>query len=120
MANVKSVEVIDKEPSGKLAEVEFDKGKLFLDLSEDQELLEERLYRELTRTVQAMRKKQGLVVSDRIELTLKADSETEKVLKKFVDNLKKDVGASKVEVGKLAGKTEDKLKFKDKVVEVRF
>lgn len=120
MANVKSVEVIDKEPSGKLAEVEFDKGKLFLDLSEDQELLEERLYRELTRTVQAMRKKKGLVVSDRIELTLKSDPETENVLKKFVDSLKKDVGASGVEVGKLVGKAEGELKFKDKIVEVGF
>ena len=82
--------------------------------------MEERFYRELTRTVQSMRKKQKLVVSDRIELTLKSDSETEKVLKKYVDNLKKGVGANKVEVGKSEGKSEGKLKFKDKVVEVRF
>ncbi len=120
MANVKSISVVDKEPKGKLSGMEFDKGKLFLDLSEDQELLEERLYRELTRVIQAMRKKQGLVVTDKIELTMKSDPETEKVLKKFVDKLKKDVGAGGVEVGKLVGKSRDELKFKDKVVEVKF
>jgi len=120
ISNVKEVEVSSKKPSGELAEGEFENGKLFLDLSEDQALMEERLYRELTRTVQSMRKKKGLIVNDRIKLTLKSDSETEKILKKFVDVLKKDVGASQVDVGKSEGSSEGKLKFKNKVVEVRF
>ena len=128
ISNVKNIQLVKKEPSGKVEGLEFNESKLFLDLTEDQELLEERMYRELTRTIQSMRKKQELVVSDRIKLTIKSDAETEKILNKFVDNLKKDVGASGVEVGKLKGKNEGKLKFKNKgklkfknkEVEVRF
>ncbi|NCO96734.1 MAG: isoleucine--tRNA ligase [Candidatus Aenigmarchaeota archaeon CG_4_10_14_0_8_um_filter_37_24] len=120
MANAKSVKVVEKDPEGELSSIEFDQGKLFLDLSEDEELAQERLYRELTRTIQAMRKKKGLIVSDKIELTIKSDTGTEKVLKKFAAKLEKDVGAGKVLVGKLEGKNKDELKFKDKVVEVGF
>lgn len=119
-ANVKEVEVVGKKPKGELAKEKFKNGEVFLDLSEDKKLMEERLYRDLSRKIQSMRKKAGLKVSDRIELTMKSDSETENSLKKFFDDLKRDVGASKVEVGKLEGKNEDKLKFRDKVVEIRF
>ena len=120
IANVKDIQFISKEPSEKVEGIEFNKGKLFIDFSEDQELFEERLYRELSRAIQDMRKKQGLVVADRIKLTMKSDPDIEKILKKFIDDLKKDVGASEVYVGKLEGSIKEKLNFKDKVIEIEF
>ena len=89
-----------------------------MDLEEDKEILEERLYRELTRKIQSMRKEAKFVVKDRIGLTLKSDSETENSLKKFVTTLKKDVGAKVVEIGKLEGKYSSELVFRDKSIKI--
>jgi isoleucyl-tRNA synthetase len=120
MCNVKSVKVVTEELKGNFAESEFEKNKILLDLSEDKEIFEDRLYRELTRKIQGMRKNCKFVVEDRIKLTLKSDIETERSLKKFVESLKKDVGAKIVEIGKIEGKYSDELKFNDKKIEINF
>jgi isoleucyl-tRNA synthetase len=120
MCNVKSVKAVAKETKGNFAESEFEKNKILLDLSEDKEIFEDRLYRELTRKIQEMRKNCKLVVEDRIKLTLKSDDETEKSLKKFSESLKKDVGAKTAEIGGLEGKYSDELKFNDKKIEIKF
>jgi len=120
MCNVKSIKAVNKEPQGNFAESEFEKNKILLDLTEDKEIFEDRLYRELTRKVQEMRKNCKFIVEDRIKLTLKSDDETEKSLKKFVESIKKDVGAKSVEISKLEGKYSDELKFNDKKVEIKF
>ncbi|MBD3155559.1 MAG: isoleucine--tRNA ligase [Candidatus Aenigmarchaeota archaeon] len=119
-ANVRKVEVVESEPKGEFTAEDFNKGKVFLDLSEDQNLMEERLYRDLTRKIQSMRKKAGLKVSDKIELTMKSENDFEQILEKFSNDLKKDVGAGKVQIGKLEGKNENKLKFRGKEIEISF
>ena len=120
MCNTKSVKIATKKPKGNFAESEFDKNIVLVDLEEDKEILEERMYRELTRKIQSMRKETKFVVKDRIELTLKSDSETENSLKKFVTTLKKDVGAKLVEIGKLEGKNTSELVFLDKSIKIGF
>ena len=120
MCNVKHVEVRSKEPSGKFSTGEFDGGKVFLDLTEDKNLMEERLYRELVRKIQAMRKEHKFVVSEKIGLTLASDHETEESLKKYVDALKRSVGATSVTLGRLEGKYEGNLMFMDKKIRIKF
>jgi isoleucyl-tRNA synthetase len=120
ICNVKSVKVVSKTPEGNFAEAEFDDNKVLLDLTEDREIFEERLYRELTRKIQAMRKEYKFVVKDRIELTLKSDADTEKCLEKFIDSLKRDVGAKTVEIGKLGGKYSGELEFRGRRILIRF
>lgn len=118
--NVKSVKFVNKEPKGNYTQSEFGENKVFLDLSVDKEIEEERLYRELTRKIQALRKEYKFVVKDRIKLSLKSDAETEESLKKFINSLRRDVGAEKVEIGELKGKYDGELKFKGRKIEIRF
>ncbi len=118
--NSKEVEVVSRIPRGNFSEAEFEGNKVLVDLEEDESLREERLYRELTRKIQALRKEYKFVVEDRIKLTLKSDEETERILRKFAEFLKKDVGAEKVEIGELRGKYGGELKFREKKIEIRF
>lgn len=120
MANSKEVEVVSRKPRGKFSISEFDLGEVFVDLSEDEEIKQERLYRELTRRVQALRKKHRFKVEEKIRLALNSDKKTNEVLKKFVKRLKKDVGASEVIIGKLEGKYVGKLEFEKVEIEVKF
>ena len=120
ICNVESVKIVIKSPKGNFAQSEFEKNKIFLDLVEDKEILEKRLYRELTRKIQALRKEHKFVVSDRIKLSLKSDQDTEKSLKKNVKALKTDVGAKTVDIGILKGKYTGELKFRDKIVSIGF
>jgi len=120
ICNVESIKVVTKIPKGNFVESEFEKNKVFLDLTEDKAIFEKRLYRELTRKIQEMRKIFKFVVEDRIKLTLKSDQDTEKSLKKNVKILKTDVGAKTVDIGILKGKYTDKLKFKEKIVSIAF
>jgi len=120
MTNVVSLNFEPKKPSGKFVSEVFENWEIFLDTSEDENMFEERLYRELTRKIQAMRKKAGLVVKDKIKLNLKSDEKTENILKKFEDKIKKDVGANQVNIGTLEGKIIEKLQFQEIVVEIGF
>ncbi|MDI6826455.1 MAG: isoleucine--tRNA ligase [Candidatus Aenigmarchaeota archaeon] len=119
-SNAKALEVLSKEPKGNFAESEFDGNKVLIDLVEDKAMIEEAMYRELVRKIQAMRKENKFIVEDRIKLTIKSDFETEKSLKKFVGDLKKDVGASSVEIGKLEGEYYGELEFRGKKMMLKF
>ncbi len=120
ICNVKSVKVVSKVPKGNYAEADFDHNKVLLDLTEDKEIFQERLYRELTRNIQDMRKKNNFVVSDRISLTLKSDESTEEILKKLKKSIATETGCSSVDVGTLIGKYEGELVFNDKKIEIKF
>ncbi|MFN6991507.1 MAG: class I tRNA ligase family protein, partial [Fervidobacterium sp.] len=120
ICNAKSVSLVTKLPKGKFSEGVFELGKLYIDLEVDQELYEEMLYRELTRTIQELRKKNKFVIKDEITLTLNSDSKTEKILKKFSEKLKHDVGAVSANVGELKGKYKGTLEFDDVKVEIAF
>ncbi len=65
---------VSYEPGEDYMEVGDKKYDLLLDLSLDEELLEEGYVRELIRRIQQLRKEAGFEVTDRIELFFKADS----------------------------------------------
>lgn len=119
ICNTKEIKLVSKKPKGDFGEIDFYYGKLYLDLSEDKNMFEERLYRELTRKIQGLRKKYNFVVSDKINLTLKSDSKTEKILKKFT-SLKKDINAKTLKIGSLKGVNKGQLKFRDIEIEIGF
>ena len=73
----------------------FSKGYVTLDLTEDEELKEERFLRELIREIQKKRKEEKLNVLDKINLFI----EDKEFIKKFEENLKKEVGAEKIVYG---------------------
>jgi hypothetical protein len=118
--NVKSIKIVQKEPKGDFIESEFEQNKVLLDLTEDKEMYEDRLCRELTRKIQDLRKQYKFVVTDRIKLSLKSDQPIEEILKKFVEEIKKEVGAETVEIGVLKGKNEGELVFQEKKVQIKF
>ncbi len=80
-------------------DLRFEGEETGVDAEMSGEIKELCLYRELTRAIQASRKKAGLQVSDRIELTVKG-----KELERFKGDLSGDVGASSVSFGELRGK----------------
>ena len=120
ICNVKAVKVVSKVPKGNYAEADFNHNKVLLDLTEDKEIFEERLIRELTRLVQDMRKKNNFVVNDKINLTLKSDTTMEDNLRKNKDLIASETGCSTVEVGVLEGKYNGELVFQDKKIEIKF
>jgi len=120
ICNAKSIKISRKRPKGNFSEAEFDENVVLVDLSEDKELYEERLIRELVRKVQALRKNYGFVIEEKIKLTLKSDEDTERILKKFVNILKNEVGAETVDVGRIEGKYEGNLVFRDKKILIKF
>lgn len=73
----------------------FSKGYVVLDLTEDEELKEERFFRELVRGIQKARGEEKLNVLDRINLFL----EDKEFIKRFESRLKEEVRAEKISYG---------------------
>jgi len=119
MCNSKSVktEIVRKDD---YVEFPFDSARLFIPKQLDANLMKEAMYRELSRGIQALRKKHGFNVKQSIKLTLRSDDKTNKLLKTFVKQLKKDVGASVVLIGELTGKHKSSLDFGDSKIEIQF
>ncbi|MBS3055233.1 MAG: isoleucine--tRNA ligase [Candidatus Aenigmarchaeota archaeon] len=101
-------------------EAPMDFGKVFIQKQLDSKLMQEALYRELSREIQSLRKKHGFIIKQSIKLTLKSDDMTNKLLKTFIINLKKEVGAKEVLIGKLKGKHKGSLDFGDSKIEIQF
>ncbi|HKZ45475.1 MAG TPA: isoleucine--tRNA ligase, partial [archaeon] len=120
MCNSKSVSTVKAEPKGEFSFADFEFGKVFVDRKLDKNLLEQSLIRELVRQIQDMRKKSGLQVKDRISLTLNSSEDVNTTLEKNAKELMKEVGASKVAVGKLQGKHTGSLEFDNKKIEIAF
>ncbi len=83
--NVKSIEFIKSEEK-----------KVELDLNITPELEAEGFARELTRAVQAARKKENLVKEDRIELQILFEHPNKNLVEKFVNEEKLRIGAEKI------------------------
>ncbi|MEM5799573.1 MAG: isoleucine--tRNA ligase [Candidatus Aenigmatarchaeota archaeon] len=120
ICNVKKVSVEKSLPKGKFSEGMFDKGKLYLDLERDEELEAEMILRELVRYIQEMRKKNKFVIKDEILLTLKTDQDTTKIIEKYKDKLRKEVGAVSVDFNNLEGEFKGKLDIEDVKIEIAF
>ena len=100
---------------GKEFKMDSISGIVVLDMEETEEIFEESLIRELIRNVQQTRKEMKLVVEQRIRLKIESDKVTEKIVKKWEKEIKKEVGAKKIYFGKVKGKVS---KYKDK--EIKF
>ncbi|MBI2543107.1 MAG: isoleucine--tRNA ligase [Candidatus Aenigmarchaeota archaeon] len=120
MCNAKTVGVIDKIPKGDFAEAEFKQGKVFVNKSFDESLMEESLSREVIRQIQAMRKDNKFHVKESISLTLNSDEKTNKILKRYANQITKEVGAGQLSVGKTKGQFKDKIEFEGKSIEMAF
>ena len=109
MANVKVIEF--GKTLKKIDKREFSKGIVYMDTEITEELKEEALLRELLREIQSERKKQGLVVTDRIVLTIDNSA-----MKKYENDIKSKVGAAEIiyqqNDGKEARAEELKARFK--------
>jgi hypothetical protein len=84
-------------------------------------MVEEGLMRDLTRQVQAMRKKAGLKVADQVVLSIATDAAFAKTVERFKEQLKADTTSKevRVSVGKPSGFKEE-AKFEDKTVWLSF
>jgi isoleucyl-tRNA synthetase len=120
MCNAKSVSAVTKRPSGEFSEVKFGFGSVLTDKKLDDKLMEEALFRELTREVQSLRKQNKFNVNEMIALTIDSDEKTNDALKKFEKELRKEVGASKVLFGKLQGRYNGSLEFEGRKISIAF
>ncbi len=100
MVNVKHVEVSTEAPTGvNFKFKELKDCKLFLDLSEDEQLIEERVLRELIRRIQFTRKQNNYHVSEKIDLIIVSKSELiTKSIQDFQEQLLSKVNASSLKV----------------------
>jgi len=122
LSNAKEVEARTaepREPSG-MPINEFGRGKVFLDTTRDEKLIEEAMIRELIRKVQAMRKESGLNVKERIVLRLKGDERVLKILKKWQTEIESGTTAKAVKIGELEGERKGELDFEGRKVSIGF
>ncbi|MCS7135063.1 MAG: isoleucine--tRNA ligase [Candidatus Aenigmarchaeota archaeon] len=120
ICNVKEISLAKKLPKGKFSEEVFDKGTVYLDVERDENLIAEMVLRELIRYIQEMRKKNNFVVKDEIVLYLKTDKKTKEMIGKFVERLKKEVGAVEVDFNSFDGKYRGSLQIEDLKIDVSF
>ena len=78
--------------------------KVVLDTTLTPSLEQEGFARELTRRVQALRKKAGLSRNDKVKLIIESEYELNK---KYLDEMKEKVGASELEYTKQSNETPD-------------
>jgi len=117
--NSKNLRFVKEMPEG-YTEVKFEYGIVAVPSKMDEELVNEAMLRELSRFVQDMRKKNGLQVNDKIELFVESDRDTNKFLMKFKKDIRDNVGASNVFIGKPGGTLKDKFSFENRVLNVGF
>jgi len=120
MCNCKCIKVVKGKPKGEFSEADFDSSKVLINKKLDEKLLEEAMIRELVREIQDLRKRNKFQVKETISLSLNSDEKTNEVLKKYEKVLKKEVGASKIVVGKLEGKYKGSLEFEKTKVKISF
>jgi len=103
---------------------EFDGGKAFLDPKRDGELLNQALFRELVRAIQASRKQNGFTVSERISLSLYTAHKSAFFLQECLGDLEGEVGAKAVVMvpneTALKGEFSVELKFEDALVKAKY
>jgi isoleucyl-tRNA synthetase len=97
-------------------------GEVKLDTELTPELKQEGSYRELVRNLQELRKREGLVPEDKIDLFLNGGEDEAALVKKFSKDLKRQVGASDVHFGEMVdgrGLRVEGLTFLVKIVKSR-
>ncbi len=117
MVNSKRVE-FGKKDGKEFDGKEFENGFVSIKKELSEELKDEALVRELIRRIQEERKKNKFNIKDVIVLTIK--SNFEKKLSKFKTEIKKHVGAKKINFGELKGEFEGEFEFEGEIVKFKF
>jgi isoleucyl-tRNA synthetase len=109
------LEIIKNQLNVKKIEISSGKEiKVKLDTKLTPELEAEGFAREISRKVQASRKKAGFVKTDMIELGLKLDEKLKNMLKKHIDFIKQRTNSKEIKIEKINEKNY-KNKYKDKI-----
>jgi isoleucyl-tRNA synthetase len=87
--------------------------KLFLDTELDAELKKEAAVREVIRKIQDLRKESKMVVTDRVVAYVSGAD-----ISGFEEEIKKEVGATKLVVGEIKARKKDRVEFEGQVIEV--
>ena len=103
--------LIESEIPTHLAESKFRGGIIYLNKDRNKELEAEGFSREIIRRIQELRKKSGMVKTDKIELFVQSDKEMVEMLKKWEKQIKEKVGALKIEVDTA---TSDRYEFESR------
>ncbi|MBD3262852.1 isoleucine--tRNA ligase [Candidatus Woesearchaeota archaeon] len=110
----------EKLPDGVIGVTEKDFG-VYLEKDETSDMLASGFAREITRKIQALRKKAGLEKPDKISLVISVDEGLEKQLQEFTKDIKSKVGAKKLEFVKVSGlKHSKKFKIRNKEISIGF
>ena len=112
MGNVKNITLLRKS-SGDMKE--FPGGMLAIGGVVEEEVM----LRELIRKIQVMRKKEGLHVTETIRTWIKSDSETEKTLEKWRDDISSGTGSMELHIGEIR-KEKDKLEVNGRTIHIGF
>ncbi|MBI4009595.1 MAG: isoleucine--tRNA ligase [Candidatus Aenigmarchaeota archaeon] len=118
--NSKGIKTVKKKPTGQFSSIKLPFGEVMVNKVLDKQLLEEAMVKELIRSIQDSRKRNGFDVKELINLSLKSDDKTNAVLKNYNEFLMKEVGAKKVVIGRLEGEFKDKLEFQGRQIEIMF
>jgi len=108
--------IIKREAPYPFKGVDFRGGRLYINQEKSDELEAEGYARETMRRIQSLRKKAGLVKSDKITLFIGVDEELKPVLENWVQQIQDKVGAEniKIDIGepgrKHAHESEEKIK----------
>ncbi len=96
-------------------------GIVTFDMEETREIFEERLVRELIRNVQQTRKEMKLIVKQKVKIKIDTDKETGKIIDKWKETIKKEVGAEEISFEKSGDKVsvykDKEIKFDLEVIE---
>jgi hypothetical protein len=116
--NVKAVDIQKSAKGDSLKEKELSFATIYLDISETPDLRAERLARDLIRQIQATRKKEGLHVTQNIDLHVATPSkEMRQAIKDMNDAISTKVGAIKLSISEslpeIDKAAKGKLKFDD-------
>jgi isoleucyl-tRNA synthetase len=118
--NTKEIKHVKKKPKGQFSSVKFALGEVSVNKVLDEELLQEAMIKEVVRTIQDSRKRNGFNVRELIDLSLNSDDKTNRTINNYKNFLMKEVGARKLSIGKLEGKYKGKLEFEGKIIEIAF
>lgn len=105
--NGEDVELTDNFLSLRIVEKEgyaggtFGEGNIFLNLTQDDELIREGFVRDIIRRVQSMRKDMELVYDAQVTLSLVLEKETKKMIQGYEDLIKEEVLSKEITFSKL-------------------
>ncbi|MBW2977705.1 isoleucine--tRNA ligase, partial [Candidatus Woesearchaeota archaeon] len=107
--------IIAREAPPPFKGVEFRGGRLYINQEKSDELEAEGYAREIMRRIQSLRKKGGLVKSDKITLFVGVDEELKAMLEKWEDQIKEKVGADNIRIDVVEPGRKHELESEEKI-----